>query len=209
MSTTTDWYAWHAPYDDLVSPQTLRLAAVQGQIGRYLDGARPGALRTISIAAGQSRDLLPILIEHPRGRDVAALLVELDSRNVDFAQGAAASTGLEDIQFVTGDAGVVDTFAPAVPADLVLICGVLDHIDSAQVTTTIEALPQLCAPHATVIWADGPLIADEHRRRRELFAMAGFLTSESSVAVGYTIGVHELTIPPPALSPGTRMFDLR
>jgi hypothetical protein len=206
---TTDWYAWHAPYDELTSPQTDRLAAVQDQIARFLDSAptdRP--VRVISLAAGQSRDLLPLLIRHPRGGDVRARVVELDDRNVDFAEGAALGAGIDVIEFVSGDAGLVDTFAGAVPADLVLACGLFDLLTDDEVATTIAALPQLCAGGATVIWTDRPLTPAELSQRQSAFAAAGFDAGTSISTGDYCVAAQLLRADPQKLVPGTRMFQL-
>lgn len=208
MSTTTDWFAWHAPYDELTSPLAHRLAAVQECIVAALDGMGPGVLRAVSIAAGQSRDLLPVLIEHPRGADVRARLVELDPRNADFAEGATASAGLTGVEVVVGDAGVVDTFAAVVPADLVLVCGVLDLLGAAELAATVAALPQLCAIGATVIWADDALSEAGCRHRAGLFRAAGFTGAGLIRSAEFTVGVHRLSVTPPPLVPGTRMFDI-
>ena len=41
MSGTTDWERWHAPYDDLSSPLSQRLAVIQTHIGTWLDSQPP------------------------------------------------------------------------------------------------------------------------------------------------------------------------
>ena len=67
MSAGRDWVAWHDAYDDPGAPLAQRLVAVQAQIAAALDGAPPGPLRAVSICAGQGRDLIGVLREHPRG----------------------------------------------------------------------------------------------------------------------------------------------
>jgi len=209
MSVTTpddlDWYAWHAPYDELVSPLTQRLARVQDHVRTFLDTAPAGPLRVVSLAAGQSRDLLPLLIEHPRGQDVQARLVELDARNADFAEGAALSARLFQVEIVVGDAGLTDVFAGAVPAHLVLACGLFDTIDQAGIATTVAALPQLCAPDATVIWTGDPTTTP---LVQALLGPAGLTDEGVEETAGTTVGVARLTGPAAALTPGRRMFTL-
>jgi hypothetical protein len=63
----------------------------------------------------------------------------------------------------------------AVPADLVLVCGVFGNISDDDVKTTVLALPTLCAHGGTVIWT-------RHRREPDLtgairtwFKEAGFV----------------------------------
>jgi hypothetical protein len=74
----TDWQLWHTPYDDRTSALSARLSVVQEQLSRALDRAPSGPLRLLSLCSGQGRDVLPVLAQHPRGRDVTGRLVELD-----------------------------------------------------------------------------------------------------------------------------------
>ena len=212
VTSTTDWYAWHAPYDELVSPLTRRLAVVQDAVRDFLDGARPGPLRVVSLASGQSRDLLPLLIEHPRGRDVRARLVELDSRNVDFTEGAVLGAGLSGVEVVTGDAGSTDAYTGAVPADLVLACGLFGSISPEEVHRTVAALPQLCAAGATLVWTRNRRVADPTRAIRAWLGEAGFtevsLVAGSQEEGAFTVGVARWTGEAGSVVRGTRMFSL-
>ncbi len=205
MTATTDWYAWHAPYDELISPQTLTLGVVQEHIRRFLDSMDPaGSAQLISLAAGQSRDVLPLLIEHPRGRAVRAVLVELDERNADFAEGAVASAGLPGVEVVTADAGLVDTFARVPRADLVLACGLFELLDDDATSRTVQVLPQLCAVGATVIWTEA---AGRWQFLDGRFAAAGFSGRLRTESDGVVVGSHELLADPAPLIGGTRMFS--
>lgn len=68
-----DWVAWHAAYDE-DTPLHHRLRAVQGRIREALLDRPPGPIRVISACAGEGRDLLGALVDHPRssGRDTGA-----------------------------------------------------------------------------------------------------------------------------------------
>src|SRR6266508_2492219 len=70
--TKLDWQAWHRPYDDPDSPLSRRLHVVQELVRAVLDQAAPGSITAISICAGEGRDLLGVLADHPRSADVAA-----------------------------------------------------------------------------------------------------------------------------------------
>ena len=85
-----DWVAWHAPYDDPGSNLERRLRWVQRRIRMALDEMLPGPVRVLSLCAGQGRDLLEVLADHPRRGDVQAVLVEMDDRNVAAARHVAA-----------------------------------------------------------------------------------------------------------------------
>jgi hypothetical protein len=147
-----DWHAWHDAYDDPGSSLARRLAAVQVRIAGALDAAPPGPLRAIGMCAGQGRDLIPVLASHPRGRDVSARLVELDPGLAATARRAAADAGLPGVEVVTGDASLTDAYAGAVPADLVLVCGVFGNITDDDIRRTVGCCAQLCATGGTVVW---------------------------------------------------------
>jgi hypothetical protein len=214
MTAASDWYAWHALYDELDSPLARRLAVVQDRVRGFLDAAPPGPLRVLSLAAGQSRELLPMLIEHPRGRDVRARLVELDPRNADFAEGAALGAGLADVEVVVSDAGLIDSFAGAAPADAVLACGLFELLDDADADMTIAGLPQLCKAGGLVVWTmKGGAESVAVTRIREHLAASGFrtgvVTTLTDGAGEHVVADSRLDAQPATLVPGTRLFHLR
>ena len=84
-----DWVSWHKAYDEPGSSLERRLRVVQRRVAEKLDEAPPGQVRIISMCAGQGRDLLSVLAQHPRRADVTARLVELDAANVAVAREAA------------------------------------------------------------------------------------------------------------------------
>jgi hypothetical protein len=138
-----------------------RLELVQRQVALALNSAPDGPVRAISLCAGQGRDLLGVLADHPRGSSVIGCLVELDPRNADAARTRAAAAGLSGIDVVTGDAALVAHYAEYVPADLVLVCGVLGNISLADVERTVGFCTQLCATDGTVIWTRSRRSADD------------------------------------------------
>ncbi|MET7338429.1 SAM-dependent methyltransferase [Nonomuraea sp. NPDC005650] len=196
--TDMDWAGWHDAYDVPGSPLERRLQVVRKWIGTALDA---GAERVVSLCSGQGRDLLPVLAAHP-GRDrVRARLVELDERNVAAARRAAPP----GVEVVRGDAALLGAYAGAVPADLVLACGVFGNVSDDDVRRTVGLLPQLCAPEATVIWTRHRHEPDLFPRICEWFEESGFerVRVESD---GYGVGEHRYTGPPVALEPDARMF---
>lgn len=140
-----DWRAWHDAYEEPGSGLAERLALVQEQVSVALDRMPAGPIRALSLCAGQGRDLIGALAEHERREDVNARLIELDEHNVEIARRAARLTGLEEVEVVAGDASSTDACAGAVPADLVLVCGLFGNISPADIQRTIGGLPQLCA----------------------------------------------------------------
>jgi Methyltransferase domain len=184
VSTGRDWAAWHDAYDHPETPLAQRLLAVQARITEVLDPAPPGPFRAISICAGQGRDLIGVLREHPRRRDVTARLVELDPRNAAAARQRAADAGLTQVEVVTGDAAQTGVYAGLIPASLVLACGVFGNITDEDVARTIRCCAGLCAPGGTVVWTRGRREPDLIPQICDWFAAEGFALVGVSGPVG-------------------------
>jgi len=205
---TRDWAAWHREYDDPGSRLSRRLAVVQEQLRRALD-AHPGRVRIISMCAGEGRDVIGVLARHARRGEVAARLVELDARNAEVAREAARAAGLEQVEVVRGDASATDSYEGAVPAEIVLACGVFGNISEEDIVRTIEYLPCLCAPHATVIWTRGGRprrdVALEIRRwfDERGFEEVAFVSPPDET---FRVRMHRLVAEPRALERGVSLF---
>jgi hypothetical protein len=202
-----DWVDWHADYDVPGSKLAHRLRIVQARIRAALDGMPAGPRTAVSVCAGQGRDLIDVLADHPRGPDVRARLVELDPRNVAAARDAARAAGLGGVEVVEGDAGVTDRYAGFAPADLVVACGVFGNIPDAEVMATVDACGSLCARGATVVWTLHRGDPDRVPATCERFAERGFerlfLTPPE---FGFSVGAHRSTRDPQPLRLGERMF---
>ncbi len=191
MSTGRDWAVWHEAYDNPGTPLARRLLAVQTRIAEALDRAAPGPLRAISICAGQGRDLIGVLREHPRCHDVTARLVELDPRNAAAARQRAADAGLTQVEVVTGDAAQPGVYAGLIPAGLVLACGVFGNITDEDVARTIRCCTGLCAPGGTVVWTRGRREPDLIPQICDWFAAEGFaLVGVSEPGTRWAVGAH-------------------
>jgi len=146
-----DWQDWHRPYAQPDSPPSRRLAAVQQQLRDALDQAPAGPLTLESMCAGQGLDVLGVLPFHRRRDDVRGRLVELDPRNAAAARAGIGEHGL-DLEVLEADAGNTHAYLGAVPADVLLVCGVLGNMTDEDVRRTVATLPSLCRPGAAVIW---------------------------------------------------------
>jgi hypothetical protein len=207
-----DWWLWHQDYDVPGSPLHRRTEVVHRRVRAFLDSCGSGPVQIVSACAGQGRELLPVLAAHPRRTDVRARLVELDPRNVAAACEAVSELRLDwNVEIVCGDASVTDAYVGAVPADLVLLCGVFGCISRDDVRSTIGYLPELCAAGATVIWSCQRGKPDRRQPIRTSFDQAGFReeTLESPDAEASWVGVHRFEGDPRPLTRGGHLFTFR
>lgn len=204
-----DWVAWHDWYDEPGSVLSRRLVVVQQRIREALDAAPPGPVRVLSMCAGQGRDLLGVLPDHPRGPDVRAVLVELDPHNADAARETAHAGGLGGITVHTADAGSTTPYRDVVPAHLALVCGVFGNVTDAAIQHTIAELPRLCARGATVIWTRHRRDPDLTPTIRAWFADNRFteLAFDGEEDSWMGVGSHRLTGPARPYRPDVRLFE--
>ncbi len=171
----TDRWEWHRNYETPGTPLQIRTEVVHRRVREFLDSRGPGLVRILSPCAGQGRELLPVIAGHPRRSDVRARLVELDPRNVAGACDAVSGLRLDwNVEIVCSDSSVTDAYVGAVPADLVVLCGVFGWIDDTDVQNTVEVLPELCAAGATVVWTLQPAQLDRTAPIRGWFEESGF-----------------------------------
>ncbi|HEY3501713.1 MAG TPA: class I SAM-dependent methyltransferase family protein [Actinocatenispora sp.] len=198
----TDWQRWHDGYDDPSSDLARRLAAVAGWVRR----ADP--TRLVSICAGQGYDVLAGLAGSAAPQRISGRLVELDEANVAAARAGLAAAGLTGIEVVRGDAGTTDAYAGAVPADLVLACGVFGNVSDADIRRTVDTLPAFCTTGATVLWTRHRRAPDRTGDIRSWFAAAGFaeLDFVAPDDALFSVGVARWPGPTPPLPPGRRLF---
>ena len=207
MGELRDYVRWHHDYERPGSPLHQRLQVVIRMIRRALDELPAGPIRVVSMCAGQGADLLGAAAGHRRAGDLTGRLVELEPYNVERARERAAALGL-DLEVVEGDAGSSDAYLGAVPADLVLACGVFGNISEADIEGTVAFLPSLCAPGARVIWTRHPRDADLFQRVQAWIVDAGLEPVELEVGgdLRWGVGASRLVIDPPPFSPGRRLF---
>jgi hypothetical protein len=202
-----DWVDWHAGYDDDGSRLSRRLRIVQEQLRGALAGLPPGPITVISLCAGQGRDLIGVLAEHPRRADVRARLVELDRRNVEVAEAAARAAGLTGIEVVEGDAGLAGHYTGMVPADLVVACGVFGNLTDADVERTVAACSALCRDGGTVVWTRTREQPDLVPAVCAWFEERGFeRLFVTEPQLGFGVGTHRHTREPVPLPAGERLF---
>ncbi len=149
---------------------------------------------------------------HPRRNDVRAVLVESDERIAGPAREAAAAHDLAQVEVRLADASRVASFADALPADVLLLCGIFGNVSDADIERTIRAAPALCRTGATVIWTRHRRPPDLTPQVRAWFTESGFEAVafdalETSVKIG--VGVSRLGRAPAAGRPDGRLFTFR
>jgi hypothetical protein len=199
---STDWVAWHADYDDPGSDLSRRRRSVQAQVDAWLDERTEPLLRVVSACSGDGRDLLEVLARRPDGGRVTARLLELDERLADRAETLAAEHHLAGIDVRREDAGRTGSYAGAVPADLVMLCGVLGNLTDEDARATVVTTRELCAPGALVIWTRGRYADRDTEEPTDLvrswLAEEGFdeVAYDAPEDRGYRVGAHRLQAAP-------------
>jgi hypothetical protein len=202
------WVRWHDAYQDPSSSLSRRLAVVQRRLGGVLDQAPVGRIRLISLCAGQGRDVIGVVADHRRREDVHGLLVELDPGLAGQARSAADEAGLTHIEIRQGDASRTSAYRGAVPADIVMACGVFGNISDADIHATVELLPTLMATGGVVLWTRHRLEPDVTPSIRSWFEEAGFeeVGFDTEEGTFFSVGTHRLVALPPPFHPDRTMF---
>ena len=178
------------------------------RVAQAIECSRLGPVRLISACAGQGLDVIGSLTGHARADDVRALLVEMDAHNVEVARAQAAAAGLAGVTVVHGDASVTSAFRGAVPANVLLLCGIFGNISHDDVRTTVAAASSLCAPGAVVVRTRHRRPPDQTPSIRDLFAEAGFdeIAFDSPGEDRFAVGTHRLVADPLTYDDDLKMF---
>jgi hypothetical protein len=203
-----DWVAWHRDYD-APTPLARRLEIVRAEVARAITERAGAPICVLSLCSGDGRDLIGPLSDLGRGANVSGRLVELDPTLAGRARSAIANAGLEGLDVLEGDAGLTTSFAGAVPADLVLACGIFGNISEADIERTVRALPTVCATNATVIWTRHRRPPDRTPKIRRLFAASGF-RHEAFIHVPDSpgsVGVERFVAARQPFRAGVRLFE--
>jgi hypothetical protein len=207
-----DWVEWHQGYADPESSLSARLRSVRRHLSDAVDQAAPGPVRVVSLCAGQGHDVIGVLENHPRRGEVAAVLIEAEPRNADLARRNAAAAGLAQVEVREADASRPESFADALPADVLLLCGIFGNVSDADIERAAAAAPALCAAGATVIWTRHRRPPDLTPRIRAWFTDAGFdevaFDALGTDTLG-TVGAGRLRRPPRASLPSGPLFTFR
>lgn len=205
-----DWVRWHEDYADSDSDLSRRRRSVQANITTWLD-SRPGEpLRVVSACAGNGRDIVEVLARRDDADRVDVVLLELNPELATEADELARQSGLDRVSVRQLDAGTTTSYVGAVPADLVMFCGVFGNIADEDIHATIRLFPQLCASDACVVWTRGRFrgAGDLTLAIRSWFAESGFeeLAFDAPDDTNYRVGFNRFTGSPQRLEPDRTFF---
>ena len=99
---------------------------------------------------------------------------------------------LENVVVLQSDAAILADYADAIPADIVVLCGVLGNVSDDRLAELIGRLPQLCAPAAKVIWTRHRLAPDLTQAVRPIFDDNGFDEIAYEETATFGVGSHVL-----------------
>jgi hypothetical protein len=99
------------------------------------------------------------------------------------------------------------TYEEVTPADLVLLCGVFGNISTQDIARTIEHLPVLCAPRATIIWTRHRHPPDLTSYIRDTFERAGFNELAFADSPPFGIGVNVMSASPQPFQRDISLFE--
>ena len=106
-------------------------------------------------------------------------------------------------------AGRLASFADALPADVLLLCGIFGNVSTSDIQRTVEAAPAMCAPGAIVVWTRHRRAPDITPQIREWFCANGFdeVAFDAPDTDSLTgVGVNRLATAPAASPPGEPLF---
>ncbi|WP_129667032.1 class I SAM-dependent methyltransferase family protein [Phytoactinopolyspora endophytica] len=201
-----DWHGWHEGYQEHGRLRN-RLRTVQDQLRLALDLVPSGPVQIISVCAGQGHDVVGAVDDSDRRSDVQARLVEIDGRNAEEARRRVESADLNGIEVLQGDAGTTDAYVGAVPADIVLLCGVFGSLIDEDVDSTIATLPQLCNARGQVIWTANRAASGLFERASAAFDLYGFALVWTNPADPFGVARHQLVTRRQDLQLGQRIFN--
>jgi hypothetical protein len=206
-----DYVQWHQAYDDPDSDLSRRLAVVQAHLQDRLD-ATPGPIRVLSVCSGDGRDILGVLAGRPDRDRVSGVLLELHEGVAALARKRIDDLGLAGkLDVRTVDAGLSDSYADAVPADIVLLVGIFGNIQPPEIKALIDTVPQLARPGALVLWSRGRSVPGGGGRTSEIaeWVLEAGCTEISITAPAdaqFVVGAAEFRGTTEPLRTGRRLF---
>ena len=128
-----------------------------------------------------------------------------------MARERIVAEGITGVDVLQADAGVTATYRDAVPADILMLCGIFGNVSDGDIRRTVTNAARLCAPSATVLWTRHRQDPDRTGDIREWFTEAGYekLAFDSPGHDRFAVGTLRLAASPLAYLPDMRLFTFR
>ena len=155
--------------------------------------------------------MLEVLAQRTDSQRVHAVLVEAHPEIADRARRSAATVA-SHVEVRTRDAGVTDAYLGAVPAELVLLVGILGNILAGALARTIAYARAPAPAAATLLWSRARAGGDLNDMVRARLAAAGFTELDYATLDTGTwpaVGVVRYDGPPVPLPTGQQLFTFR
>jgi protein-L-isoaspartate O-methyltransferase len=212
--STPDWVDWHREYDNPSSSLSRRLVVVQEAIRGVMTHLTAQPARPVGVVgtcSGDARDITPVLAEQSEHRSLRVLLTERHPVLANRARARVRAQGIDQVEVRKCDSGLVDSYLEYLPADLLVMTGVLGNVTDDDAERTISTLPSLLSPGGFVVWTRGRgEETDPSLRVRQLFSDRGFeeISFVAPQDEVFRVGVNkrDSSDVQPAVS-GTRMFS--
>jgi hypothetical protein len=194
----TDWLVWYEGYETYGSELAQRLAVVRQLLDETVASVDQTSLRVLSICAGDGRDVLPVLARWRERKEIHGWLIELEPELAKRARLYARAQELGHVDVVCADAASPVNLLGAIPADLILLCGVFGNVSDGDVRQLVESLPSMCASAANVVWTRHRRHPDLTPTIREWFATVGFAERafRSPGTARFSVARHQMVVPP-------------
>jgi len=147
-----DWSAWHDEYENSDSELHRRKRGVQAHVTAIANELPAGPITVVSICGGRAHEVIGALENHPRKGDVRGRIVELDEENSAFAREWTKKVGLGNLEVLTGDASIAESYKGLPPADIVVISGVFGHLSPSDRLQLIDFVRQIIRSGGYVVW---------------------------------------------------------
>ena len=171
--TVRDYVKWHDKYADPKSAMSSRLRMIQAILTEVL-ATNPQPLRLLSLCAGDARDILGVLGQRPQDvKRVTGRMIEIEPDLVAAARGRIALIG-SPLEIIEGDASDPQNLVGQIPAEIVLLIGVLGNISDEDDDYMAKIMASFCAPGAVLLWTRAHHETETLARIQGTLALSGF-----------------------------------
>jgi len=153
QNSSDKWTEWHEEaYNDINSLPYQRTEIVKDLINKYLSEIDKNIV-VISIGAGQSRDILPVLIGRKDNDRITTYLIDTDIECLNYAKNYAKDNNIINVHIVDMDGSLVKNYKDIPKADLIIFCGMMTQKNTDEVKNLANNIKLICNEDAQIIWS--------------------------------------------------------